>query len=133
MLNEIRNDRPANARPYRCPTTVKAGDLVLVGAQPAVAVDDYNPRTGGTVFRLTGTYEFSVVAGTQVSPLVGSALNQGERIYGAGGVLDSDTNVTTDLTLSKDDSGVLIGTYDDWDSIASGVTGTARVKLSEES
>lgn len=130
MLNEIRNHEPANARPYRCPTTIKAGDLVLIGTIPGVAVDDYNSNTGGTVFRLGGTYDLEVVAATVVSPLTGSALNQGDKIYGTG-TLDSATNITHDITLSKASGGSLIGTYDDWESITSGTTGTARVKLKE--
>jgi hypothetical protein len=66
-----------------------------------------------------------------VSPLTGSAIKQGDEIYAGGGTLDSTTNITTGLTLSKDSSGVLIGTYDDTTGVSSGVTGTANVKLKE--
>lgn len=132
MLNEIRQDRPADARPYTCPTTVQGGDLVLIGALPAVAVDDYNPNTGGTVFRIAGTFALTILAATTVSPLVGSTVKQGDKIYASGGTLDATTNVTTDLTLSKASGGTLVGTYDDPTDITSGTTNTsAALKLKE--
>lgn len=129
MLNEIRQELPANARPYPCPSTVKAGDAVLIGKLPGVAVDDYNSRTGGTVFRLSGTFALTVIAATVVSPVTGSQVNPGDLIY-ATGTLDATTNVTTDLTLSKASGGTVFGTYDDTTTIAPGTTSTsAAVKL----
>src|SRR5690242_20702599 len=125
MLNELRQDRPANARFYLCPSTVQAGDLVLIGPDlPGVAVDDYNPTTGGTTFRLSGTFALTVIAATVVSPITGSAVKQGDKIYGTG-TLDSDTGITTDLTLSKASGGSLIGSYDDTTGITSGQTSTS--------
>jgi hypothetical protein len=132
MLNEIRQDRPGNARFYLCPSTVEAGDLVLIGPDlPGVAVDDYNPTTGGTVFRLSGTFALTVIAATSVSPLVGSAVKQGDKIYGTG-TQDATTGITTDLTLSKASGGNLIGSYDSTTEITSGTSSTtAPVKLKE--
>lgn len=131
MLNEIRQDRAGNARFYVCPTTVLAGDIVLIGNLPGVAVDSYNSRTGGTVFRLSGTFEVTVIAATVVSPVTGSTVNQGDKIY-ATGTLDSATNVTTGLTLSKASGGTPVGTYDDTTPITTATTSTtARVKLRE--
>ncbi len=120
-----------DARFYKCPSTVKAGDLVLIGALPGVAVDDYSSKSLGTTFRIAGTFTFTVIGGTTVSPLVGSQVNQGDVIY-ATGTLDSPTNCTTGLTLSKASGGTSVGTYDDPNPIASGVTSTtAAVKLKE--
>jgi predicted RecA/RadA family phage recombinase len=131
MLNELRQDRAGDARFYLCPTTVEAGDLVLIGTLPGVAVDDYNPNTGGTVFRLAGTFALTVIAASVVSPLTGSAVKQGDKIYGTG-TLDATTNITTDLTLSKASGGTLVGSYDDTEGITSGQTDTsAAVKLKE--
>jgi predicted RecA/RadA family phage recombinase len=130
MLNEIRQENSADARGYLCPSTVKAGDPVLIGGNlPAVAVDDYNPNTGGTTFRISGTFALTVIAATVVSPVTGSDVNQGDKIY-ATGTLDSTTNVTTGLTLSKASGGTLFGSYDSTTKITSGQTSTtAAVKL----
>jgi len=134
MLNELRQDRPGNARFYLCPSTVLAGDLVLIGPDlPGVAVDDYNPNTGGTVFRLSGTFALPVLAATTNSPLVGSTVLQGDKIYLNGGTQDGTTGITTGGTLSKQSAGgSLVGSYDDTESITSGTTNTeAAVKLKE--
>ncbi len=132
MLNEIQQDRPGNARGYLCPSTVRAGDLCLIaGILPGVAMDDYNPNTGGTNFRLSGTFALPVIAATVVSPLTGSAVHQGEKIY-ATGTTDGTTGVMTGLTLSKATGGVYVGTYDDPTPIEQGITNLlAPVKLKE--
>lgn len=131
MLNEIRQDRAGDARFYKCPSTVKAGDLVLIGALPGVAVDDYSAKSLGTTFRLAGTFALTVIAATVVSPVTGSQVNQGDKIY-ATGSLDSPTNCTTGLTLSKASGGTVVGSYDDPSPITSATTSTsAAVKLKE--
>jgi|SRR5215471_1730157 len=132
MLNERYQDRPGDARFYVCPSTVKAGDFVLVGGVlPAVAVDDYNSRTGGTTFRLAGTFFGTVIAATVVSPITGSAVKQGDKLY-ATGTTDNTTGMITGLTISKASGGVPVGTYDDGAGITSGATDTAApIKLRE--
>jgi hypothetical protein len=132
MLNELRQDRPGDARFFLCPSTVLAGDPVLIGGVlPAVAVDSYNANTGGTVFRIAGTFSLTVIAATVVSPITGSAVKAGDKIY-ATGTLDATTNITTGLTLSKASGGVAFGTYDDSTAITSATTSTtAPVKLKE--
>jgi len=130
MLNEIFQDRPANARFFPCPSTVVGGDPVLVGGLPAVALDSYNSRNGGTTFRFTGTYELSVIAATVVSPVTGSAVKPGDKIY-ATGSLDSTTNVTTGLTLSKASGGTLFGSYAGTGITSASTDTAARVKLKE--
>lgn len=131
MLNELRQDRAGDARFYKCPASVLGGDLVLIGALPGVAVDSYNAKSGGTVFRVAGTFALTVIAATVVSPVTGSQVNQGDKIY-ATGTLDGTTNCTTGLTLSKANGGTLVGSYDDPNPVTSGSTSTtAAVKLRE--
>lgn len=131
MLNELRQDRAGDAQGFLCPATVKAGDLCLIGGLPGVAMDDYNANTGGTTFRFAGVFAFTVIAATVVSPITGSAVNPGDKIY-ATGTLDSGTNVTTGLTLSKASGGTVVGVYAGTAAITSGTTSTsAAVKLKE--
>lgn len=131
MLNEIFQDRPGDARFHKCPSGVVSGDPVLIGDLPAVAGDNYDSVKGGTWFRFAGTYELTVIAATVVSPITGSAVKQGDTIYVTGS-LDSTTNVTTSLVLSKATGGTKFGTYDSPTDITSGTTDTAaRVKLRE--
>lgn len=130
MLNERYQDRNADAQFFACPTTVKSGDPVLIGTLPAVAMDDYNAQNGGTTFRFAGVFALTVIAATVVSPVTGSAVKPGDKIY-ASGTLDATTNITTDLTLSKASGGVQFGSYAGT-GITSGVTDTsALVKLKE--
>lgn len=129
MLNELRNDRPAHARYCPCPSTVVAGDPVLIGGViPAIALESYDAAGGGATFRFTGTYRLTVIAATVVSPITGSAVKNGDKIY-ATGTLDATTGVITDLVLSKATGGVLFGTYDadgiNQGGILSGATDTA--------
>lgn len=137
MLNELRQDRPANARFYPCPSSILAGDPVLIGGVlPAVALNDYEAGSGpegenGTVFRLSGTFQLTLVAATVVSPITGSAVKPGEKVF-ATGTLDSSTGVIHDLTLSKANGGVVFGSYDGESIQTSGTTDTeAPVKLKE--
>ncbi len=123
MLSELRNDRPADANFFLCPSTVKSDDAVLIGARPAIALDDYNPNNLGTVFRFCGTYTRTVVAATALSPLTGVAIKQGQKIYAdTNGTLDSATNVTTGFTLDGNTSGTLFGTLDQPTALVSGTT-----------
>jgi predicted RecA/RadA family phage recombinase len=131
MRNEIFQERASNARFALCPSSVVAGDPVFVGSLPAVALESYDANKGGTTFRFSGTYELTVIAATVVSPITGSEVKQGDIIY-ATGTLDSTTNVTHTLTLSKATGGAKFGTYDSPTSIASAATDTAaRVRLRE--
>ena len=131
MLNERFQDRPAFARFRRCHSSVVAGDPVIFGAsEVGVAIDDYNADEGGTGFRFSGTFDLTVIAATTVSPTVGSACVQGDKLYAAG-TTDSGTNSKYDLVISKDSSGVLVGDYDSSTNQTSGTTATSPVKLKE--
>jgi predicted RecA/RadA family phage recombinase len=99
MLNQVYPD--GDVCFFLCPAAVTKGMPVLIGVTPAVAIDDYNPRSGGTVFALEGVYALSVVATAAIGP--------GGKIYAAAGTLDAPTNVTTGLTLSSVNTGVPFG------------------------
>lgn len=129
MKNQLYTGTPTSRRFVACPTTVKAGDPVLVGVLPAVALDDYQSNTAGATFLFDGSFLLTVLAATVVSPVTGSQANPGDAIY-ATGTLDSATNVTTGLTLSKASGGTLFGHLDPTGpSIASGVTAIGAVLL----
>lgn len=132
MLNEKRNDRPAFARYYPCPSSIEAGDPVLIGGVlPAVALESYDAAGGGATFRMAGTYDLTVIAATVVSPITGSAVKPGDKIY-ATGTTDGTTGVMHSLTLSKASGGVLFGSYDG-PGITSGETDTEAPVMLKES
>lgn len=127
MKNQVLLGTPTSPRFAPCPSTVKAGDPVLIGTIPAVALNDYNADTGGTTFYVNGSYLLTVIAKSSESPSVGAAINPGDNIY-AVGTLDPTTNVTTGLTLDKNSSsGVFFGKLDPQVGVAigSGQTDTA--------
>jgi predicted RecA/RadA family phage recombinase len=125
VKNQVYTGTPTSRRFALCPSTVVAGDAVLIGQIPAVALDTYSSVTLGTTFLTNGTFTLTVIAATVVSPITGSACNPGDKIY-ATGTLDATTNVTTGLTLSKASGGTLFGRLDPaGTAITSGTTDTA--------
>lgn len=126
MKNQVLIGTPTSPRFALCPTSVKAGDPVLLGGIPAVALDDYQANEGGTTFYANGTFVLTVIGRTQESPAVGAAIKPGDKIY-ASGTLDSVTNVTTGLTLDAASGGTLFGTLDPQyqATVASNATDTA--------
>ena len=116
-----------------CPTTVLAGDPVLIGKMPAVALDNYQSNEGGTTFEMSGSYLLSVLASTAISPISGVAISFGDKIYASGGTLGAG-NVTTGITLTGRTSDPLFGYYDPQENAAAITSGTtnssAAVKLS---
>ena len=131
MKNQVYQGTPTSPRFLSCPTTVKAGDLVLVGAEPACALNDYQSISGGATFYFSGTFTGTVVASSTHSPYTGAAINPGDKLY-ASGTLDSATNVTTGLLISVTDTDTPFGYLDPvGPGIASGQTNTAaNVRLS---
>ena len=128
--NQVYVDVQPTRRFALCPTTVVAGDAVFLGIEPAVALNSYAASTGGATFHLTGSFTLTVVAATVVSPITGSTCNPGDQLY-ATGTLDTATNVTTGLTISKASGGTKFGTLDpSGTAITSGTTSTtATVRL----
>lgn len=120
MLNQVFPDGDVGFFP--CPTTVTKGMPVLIGLMPAVAIDNYNPNTLGTVFVFEGVYALPVTAT--------AALGVGAKVY-AVGTLDAPTNVTTALTISSVNSGTPFGSLFDA-KILIGVTNPlAAVRLNQ--
>ena len=132
MKNQIYLGTPTSPRFALCPTSVTAGMPVLIGNEPAVALDDYQSNLGGTTFYMAGTYGLTVIGRSSESPVVTAGIKPGDRIY-AVGTLDSATNVTTALTLDANSStGTLFGYLDPQynTAITAGTTNTyAGVKL----
>jgi len=131
VKNQFYTGTPTSRRFAPCPTTVKAGDPVLLGKVPAFALDDYQAVTGGTTFMLNGTFTTTVIAESSVSPVVGAQVNPGDALY-ARGTLDATTNVTTGLTITATSGDTPFGHLDPSDNkILSGVTNTAALVLLE--
>ncbi len=135
MKNQVYQGTPTSRRFALCPTGIVAGQPVLLGTQPAVALDSYQSNLGGTTFDTGGSFTLTVIGRSQVSPQVGAAIKPGGSVY-ATGTLDSTTNVTYDLELNAVTSGTLFGMIDPsyTAGVGSGVTDTAatvRVKGSE--
>ncbi len=127
MKNQVILSTPGTQRQAACPITVKAGDAVLLGKIPAVAINDYESIYAGTTFETNGTYVLTVIGRTSESPVVAAAIKPGEKIY-AVGTLDSATDVTTGLTLDANSAtGTFFGTLDPQyqTSVGSGLTDAA--------
>jgi predicted RecA/RadA family phage recombinase len=111
MINQVLTGTPTNRRFAACPTTVKAGDIVLLGALPAVALDNYQANEGGTTFLVNGSFSLTVIGQSSESPVVGHTIKPGDKLYGTG-TLDAPTNVTTGLTIDANSSNTFIGYLD---------------------
>ncbi len=131
MRNQVYTGTNVSRRFALCPTTVVSGDPVLIGTIPGVALDSYQANTGGTTFLCNGSFTLTVIAATVVSPITGSQVNPGDKIY-ATGTLDSATNITTGLVLSKATGGTLFGHLDPSASaITSATTSTSATVVLE--
>lgn len=110
---------------------IVSGAPVLIGSLSAICEESYTPPTGtptGNVsVALIGAFFLTVTAQSSLSPAVNAAIKPGDKIYYDGGTLDSTTNVTYGGTLDKNSSGTLFGAA--LDALASGTTGTIRVRL----
>lgn len=127
MKNQLLQGSPTSARFAACPSTVKAGDLVLLGSIAACALNDYQSNEGGAVFYTGGTFTGTVYASSSHSPITGAAIGVGDKLY-ASGTTDGTTNVTTGLWISADSSDTLFGTIDPQlgTAMISGTTNTAQ-------
>ena len=130
MKNQVYQGTPTSPRFCKCPVTVKAGDLVLVGKEPACALNDYQANSGGATFYFTGTFAGTVEGSSSHSPITGEAINPGDKLY-ASGTPDLVTNVTTHLWISADPSDDFFGYLDpSGDAVGSGHTVTdAMIRL----
>ena len=125
MKNQVFTGTPTSRRFALCPTTVKAGDFVFLGQEPAFALDDYQSVSAGTTFLLNGTFATTVVGQTAESPSVAHKINPGDKLYGNGGSLDATTNVTTGVVIDANSAGTFIGYLDpNYVAVGSGLTDT---------
>lgn len=125
MKNQQFQGAPTNPRFVVCPSTVKAGDAVLVGKAPAVALNDYQSNTGGATFYFSGSFQLTVHGSSSHSPFTPAAIGPGAALF-AVGTLDSATNVTTGLTITGATGDTPFGNLDESYSsgVASGATDT---------
>lgn len=127
MKNQYYTGTPTSRRQVVLPTAVTAGMPILVGDIPMVALDNYQTASDGATCLANGSFLLTVIAASQVSPLVGAAINPGDAIY-ATGTLDSATNVTYNLTLSATTTDTFFGRLDpSAPAIGSGDTDTAAI------
>jgi predicted RecA/RadA family phage recombinase len=125
MKNQVFMGTPTSPRFVTCPSTVKSGDLVLVGTEPACALNDYQANTGGATFYFNGTFTGTVIGSSSHSPYTGAAIGPGATLY-ASGTLDATTNVTTGLLITVTTTDTPFGHLDPTGpGIASGATNTA--------
>ena len=129
MINQAFTGTPTGYRFAKCPTTIVAGQPVLLGTEPAVALNSYSALTGGAVFYFNGSFFLTVVGQSVESPQTTHKINPGDKIY-ATGTLDTATNVTYNLTLDANSSNTFFGYLDPQSpSIAAGATDTAASVL----
>ncbi len=134
MKNQTLQGTPTSARFSLCPSTVQAGDLVLIGGEPACALNDYQANSGGATFYYSGTFTGTVEGSSTHSPITGVAINPGDKLYASGTSVPvtGGPTFTTALWISADSSDVPFGFLDPSDvGIASGATSTtAQIRLS---
>lgn len=127
MKNQVYQGTPTNARFVLCPTTVKAGDLVLVGTAPASALNDYQANSGGATFYFSGSFTGTVIGSSTHSPFTPEAIGPGSPLY-ASGTLDSSTNVTTGLLITGTTTDTPFGRIDETGpGVGSGATVTNAI------
>lgn len=132
MLNQLAPDGSVGF--FLCPSAVTKGMAVLIGNQPAVAIDDYSSATGGTTFCFEGVFALTVIGQSTQSPVSGLAVKPGDQLF-ASGTFDATTNVTYNLTIDKTRGNIPFGSFFPINAfsastIASGATSTtAAVKI----
>lgn len=95
---------------FLCPSAVTKGMAVLIGNQPAVAIDDYSAKTGGTTFVFKGVYNLTVVGQSTQSPNSIQAIKPGDQLF-ATGTFDATTNITYSLTIDKTRGNIPFGCF----------------------
>lgn len=127
MKNQFYTGTPTSRRQVTCPTAITAGMPVLVGIEPAVALDDYQANIGGTTFLFNGSFTLTVIGRTSESPVVTAGIKPGDQLY-AVGTLDTATNVTYNLTIDVNTGGTKFGFLDpSANAITAGSTDTAAI------
>lgn len=128
MINQVYTGTPTGRRFALCPTSIVAGQPVLLGTIPAVALDSYQANEGGTTFLLNGSFALSVLAVTQISPPSNHKINPGDDLYADGGTTDTATNVTYGFTIDANTGGTKFGKLDPSQAaITAGTTNAAAI------
>lgn len=133
MINQVYAGTDTSRRsPSACLSTVTAGQPVLVGALPAVAMDTAaNVANNVPTFLFGGSFSLTVTAKNSLSPSTNKTINPGDPIYADGGSLDAASNMTTGFTLDANSGGTLFGHLDPTGpALAGGTTATVTVLLS---
>ena len=111
MINQIYSGTPTQSRFAKCPSSIVGGQPVLIGKEPAVALNAYSSLTGGATFYTGGTFALDVLASSAVSPISGVTVKPGDKIYADGGSTDSATNITSGFQLDVNSSGTVLFGY----------------------
>jgi len=113
MQNQVLTGTPTSRRFCLCPSSIVAGQAVLIGGVlPAVALDSYQANEGGTTFLLGGTFNLSVYGQTVLSPPTNHALAPGAKVYADGGTTDATTGILYNFSLDGNTGGVFFGYID---------------------
>lgn len=112
MLNQLFTGTPTSRRQVTLPSVIEAGDPILVGTDPAFALDSYQANVAGATCLFNGTFYADVLGASSVSPSVSAAIKRGAKLYAVGGTLDAATNVRYGFTLCADTTGIPFGTLD---------------------
>jgi len=113
MVNQVLTGTPTSRRFALCPSSIVSGQPVLIGGViPAVALDNYQPNTGGTTFLITGTFNLPVYGQSVLSPPTGHALAPGAKVYADGGTTDATTGILYNFSLDANTGGVFFGYVD---------------------
>lgn len=134
MTNQALTGTPTSRRQANCPTTILAGQPVLIGSIPAVALDNYQSNEGGTTFLIGGSFYLTVIGQSGESPVVTHQINLGDKIYANSGTLDVTTNIYYNFVLDANSAGNFFGYLDPDPSvnagpILAGVTNTTAAVL----
>jgi predicted RecA/RadA family phage recombinase len=130
MMNQLYTGTPSSRRNIALPSSVLAGDFVLVGQIPAVALDAYQSVVLGATVLTNGSFNLFVISRLANSPLVNTSIKPGDKLYASGGTLDATTNVRYGMTIDANPSGTFIGFYDPTQAaMTSGAGATVGVLL----
>ena len=115
-----------------------SGVPLMLGAIACVGNDNdgdaTRPAPGRISVDTSGAFLLAVTAATSLSPLTGSDIKPGDKIYADGGSTDANTGIKSGFTLDKNSGGSLFGTAvsptgQSGVLLASGTTGIIAVRL----
>ena len=131
MINDVYTGTPTSRRFVKMPNvSIVAGQPLIVGGLPCVALDSYQSNEGGATCLFGGTFSLTVVGETVVSPQTGAIIKPGDKVHASGGTTDSTTNVTYGFTLTAVSADPVFGYLDpSYVNVGSAATDTAAQVL----